>query len=136
MTIDQAAALVTALRAASFAGAKQDEQTFRLYERKFQTLDYELARDAVDNVIDDQKWWPTWAQIRKAYLEQAAVRRRQLEHQEATALLAEPTDAERREQLALMQTYIETRWATRDFLSTESIDDPQSSHPSLRGRTS
>jgi hypothetical protein len=114
----QTTAIVQVLEAAYPHSKKTREPgTLDVYRSFLAPLDYELAAAAVRDVIEESKWWPAWAEIRKAYDERAAARRRQLvrerEHQERENEEApSPSDAERVRMLDEMRAFTAARWGS------------------------
>lgn len=108
MTPQQAQSVVRVLNDAY--GSRQSSGTLNVYTRFLADLDYEMAGQAAKSVIEEQTFFPAWAEFNAAYREQLAARRRDDEKAENDALLAEPSDEERQQQLERMKSFIENRW--------------------------
>ena len=109
MTEAQAVSVLDVLSAAFPSKAKRIEAR-TLYGSLLADLDYDLMSKAVKTVIEESSFWPKWAELRRAYNSHAAAVRREAEQQELDALLAEPTDEERRQQLERIRGWMTARW--------------------------
>ncbi len=125
MTDAEARQLVAVLAGAYPNRKNASSLTDELFRLKLEKLDYQLARDAISDLIDDQKFWPAWSELRALYDEHANARRTAQQRAELDELLAEPTDDEKREQLALMQQYVTTCGALHDPLHSPSFKPHQ-----------
>lgn len=98
MTREQAAQLVAVLLAAH-PTSRIPAETVRLYQlRLSELLDYDVALDAVGDVIDGSPYFPKVAEIKQAY-------RARLRLQEPEEKLPSPTPEERKRMLAEMRRY-------------------------------
>jgi hypothetical protein len=110
MTATEAQRLLDVLKGAYPHRKNVGEDTERVYRTLLADLDYELAQQAVRDVISDIKFWPAFAEIKKAYTRRRSHAIHLEEDEERRALQAEPTEEERLAQLERMQAYIASRW--------------------------
>jgi hypothetical protein len=113
VTRAQADAIVATLRAAWPTSRKgSTPETGQLFAELLLPLDHDVAAAAVRRLIAGSRFFPAFADLRRAYdVEAAAARRRQLAA-ETRELLAEPSDEERSAQLAAMREFVAARWGT------------------------
>lgn len=117
MNASQVHKLVTLLVAAYPLSTKAKAPgTLEVLRSFLSRLDPELADQAVRDVIEAKRGWPTVAEIAKAYDACAADRRRQARDEQARrerlAVIVEPTDDERQRTLAQARAYAARRWGT------------------------
>lgn len=116
MTQEQAKLIVSLLTAAySSSKALDKPETLALYEHEMRDLDYETASAAIRVVIRSLKFWPSLAEIDRAYREEAADRRRTLdrarEQAEIEELQREIPDEERVRLLEAARNFMAERWS-------------------------
>jgi hypothetical protein len=79
-------------------------------------LDYAIAEAAVRDVIATKSWWPSIAELAKAYAARDAARRRQAAEEQARrerlAVADEPTEDERRATLEQARAYSAEKWGS------------------------
>lgn len=110
MTDSEARRLLDVLKGAYPNRKNVGDETENVYATLLADLDFETAQHAVRDVIADVKFWPAFAEIKKAYSRCRSLARHIEEDEERRALQAEPTEDERLAQLQRMRDYIADRW--------------------------
>lgn len=103
MTAQEARQIVALLRAA-YPMKSVPAETLKLYESQLTTprLHYEIAHEAVLELVNVEKFWPSVAEVMTAYREVSARRRTQ----EPSPALPEPSQEEREQTLAAMREFM------------------------------
>jgi hypothetical protein len=117
VTGSQVQSIVTLLVAAYPRSTKtRTPETLDVLRSFLARLDYTIAEAAVRDVIAAKSWWPSIAEIAKAYDARDAARRRQAAEDQARrerlAVDDEPTDEERRKTLEQAHAYMAERWGS------------------------
>lgn len=115
MNAGQAHKLVTLLVAAyPLSTRARAPGTLEVLRSFLARLSFELAEQAVQDVIATKRGWPTVSDLAKAYDARAAARRRQAVEDQARrerlAAADEPSDAERARLLDEMRAFTAERW--------------------------
>jgi hypothetical protein len=106
VTRQQAGQLVALLRTA-YPTKSVSADTLKLYESRLArqgagSLHFEIAREAILELIDVEKFWPSVAEIKQAYRDVSARHRGQEKPEE----LPEPSPEEKQRMLAQMREYM------------------------------
>jgi hypothetical protein len=117
MTGGQVQSIVTLLVAAYPRSTKtRTPETLDVLRSFLARLDYTTAEAAVRDVIAAKSWWPSIAEIAKAYDARDAARRRQAAQEQARrerlAVADEPTGDERRATLEQARAYSAEKWGS------------------------